>query len=438
MSTTQAEMSNPQLVLTINDFTVQTNDILNFEFLTRQSSVLPQCKFLISDMLGTYLAQFYGFAIGSKINIKIVDVGLNKSIEYSPMVVSAITEVEADMSSMGGCLSVLCSHPWEFYKNYSSHAYLGQQNSEIIKGLIKDSSSRGCEIAFNDKYFDSSDDNGAIPRYKCSMSDYDFIMDNLIPYTTLNNCPPLFWIDEFNTAHLKSFNSCFNETSVCLGLPSNGADSSIVDQNIEKIKKLYTSNGSAAFLFSSALVQVGDEKPGIFLKTLNSEVMLENNQSNRVYTGTMAPKIAIQKYDASSKVDQSRIPVSLEAMSNAGATDFKDFINMNLADATALAVNMQSPFYSFFRMEITGQFGGDFLRTGDNIYVFVAATNQDTKGQVHWISNKWNIEGTKYFIDSNNRDAGLQATLILQRPSFMFNTDNTTLAGTDLLYAVAI
>jgi hypothetical protein len=174
--------------------------------------------------------------------------------------------------------------------------------------------------------------------------------------------------------------------------------------------------------------------------------MYENNVTGKIYSGIYYPSIAISSVPTSDsvKTDGSRLPIDMVAMATVGVTDSKKFIHRNLNDAVALAANTQKPINNMFRIEVTGQFVGEHVSTGDNLYIFVPSkkdlevgdtSGTSSKSYTHWISDKWHIRGVRHFIESD--DMVVHTTLYLERPSFMINKDTTKILSIDSLYGVA-
>lgn len=441
-------MNQPHLSVLINGNEVDPSIIKNFELVCDEETHLPKAILKLNDRTGDKLSEFYGLQIGTTVKVGVVENDPAAESRYATLftdlIIASLSVEVQDETAMNGMLQILLVHPWFFFKDYTSHAYLGKSNADIIKGLLTDSTNRGFKFPdIIDSLFDKSDETGSIPRYKCLESDYDFIMNKLLPYTTINGKPPIFWIDEYGNPHLKSFSSCFASTAKAVGIPHESAS---VTEHSDKLTKLVEKNGNMVFLMDNVFIKIGDENIDKIIKVLKSNVMYENNVTGKIYSGIYYPSIAISSVPTSDsvKTDGSRLPIDMVAMATVGVTDSKKFIHRNLNDAVALAANTQKPINNMFRIEVTGQFVGEHVSTGDNLYIFVPSkkdlevgdtSGTSSKSYTHWISDKWHIRGVRHFIESD--DMVVHTTLYLERPSFMINKDTTKILSIDSLYGVA-
>lgn len=432
-------MTSVQLLVKLNGEALDPKSITEFEFVSSEDRDYPMGILKISDPNGTTLAHFNGLEAGAKVEISFYSTGDQFDWSVADLVVASFSVPISDLSSYGGEINILLTHPWQLYKDYSAHAYKGKSHSKIIKGLLEDSSQRGFKFdEINDDNFLDSDEKGTIPRYKCMESDFDFIKNKLLPYTTVKGESPIFWVDEYNSPHLNSFTNMYKNTPKCVIIPD---EASFAGEHSDELQKLLPKNGEKVVTFSNALIKMGDEDIDKFVKVVKPKVFYTNTMNNKIFAGLSKIAVAITKDGGiKGKVDGSRIPLGFEAMMNLKATDNLAFINRNTDDVTALSKNLTSHFNQFFRIELTCNFCGDIVQTGDNIYLM---TNK-IKDQfdplkvgkvVHWMGDKWHVYGVRHNLDIENQT--VKTTLLLCRPSFIVNTKNTSIKDINAFYGVS-
>lgn len=413
------------------------DEVVSLDFVCDEDSFLPRCVIRFADPGYNRLSTFSGMGLGSTITFKIIDEddsneylkqGNEKRYSYSltPLTMADIVESQQSGSAT---LELLLEHPWKMFKDFTSHAYSGKANSEIIKDLIKNASSRGFKFEdIDNQLFLSSDESGQIPRYKCSEPDLDFIVNKLLPYTTINKTPAIFFVDEKNNVHLSSFNDMYRKESKMMIVIGSEAD--VTSENYNDASSM---NGIT--LGNNLKIEIGDSDPAKMIEIMKTNVTFDDCSSLFSYTGTLLPKVAVGKFSAAES-QSGYVPITLKSMATMSATDKKFYRNHMIDDLKAVALNSQNKFNSFFTIEISSTFCGNMITTGDNVQLVVPPDTTKDKALNDWMNGKWHVKSVRYEF---NRDARTYVNkLKLIRPSFMFNKNNTTLNNYDLLYSVGM
>ncbi len=413
----------------------------SFDFIADEDSFLPKCIIRLDDKGGDTFRSFFNLSIGTNVEVAITESlseterksNTNDTSSYSIQLTNlAISAVYSSSDSVGygsGNLELLCEHPWAITQDFNSHAYAGKSNSEIIKSLLQNASSRGFKFEdLDSEIFQSTDEDGTIPRYNCGEGDLNFIVNKLLPYSTINNNPVVFFVDDKNNVHLESFQSMYSKESKLLVV---GGDEGDVD---DTMRKRAAALGGLA-ISTNLLSKIGDKVPDRYTKLLKREISIDDCSNLLTYTGKLLPKVAISKY-SQGKTSKGYIPVSLSRMITSDATDKVCYTNHMYNDLKAIALNEQKDFNSFFKIDIDVSFCGHLISVGDNVEIKIPILEDENGEKVnHWMDGKWHVKAIKYKWDPTAGVPGM--TLTLTRPSFVFNS-NTTIANRDEFYGVGM
>lgn len=438
MSLASPTIESPVINIRFGGVAPMHNDCYkSFDFIADEDNILPKCVIRLTDMGSKIFKSFWGLEVGSKVEITITEgsatmariAGNNPdsfSVNLVDLSVAAVYSNEVSVYEDNSVLEVLCVHPWNIFQDLSFHAYAGKSNSEIIKGLVQNTSTRG--FGFKDidsNIFLDTDEDGNIPRYKCGEGDLDFIINKVLPYTTINNTPPCFFIDDKNNVHLESFQSMFAKDPKLILVGGTAED--VTDEHREKAE---TYGGLA--LASNLIVKVGDANPEKLTRIIKREVSFDDPSSLTSFTGRLPTKIAVGKWKKG-QVQDGHVPISLEKVLTSDATDKVYYRNHNFKDLKAISLNEQKPFNSFFKIEINTTFCGHQISIGDNVELSCPNTEDNL---VPWVNGKWHVKSIKYKWNVRNNVPTMTLTLI--RPSFLFNSNTTTIINPDDFYAIGL
>lgn len=430
-------IDNPELNVRFGGLQLLPKDCYrSFDFVADEDEILPRAVIRLNDKGNQLMKAYWGLETGSKVEETITEGSQSKarlsgitkkfSCDLTNLAVAAVYSEETNINDGDGVLEVLCVHPWNIFQDFSFHAYAGKANSEIIKSLVENTSARGFSFEkLDDNMFLDTDEDGKIPRYKCGEGDLDFIVRKLLPYTTINNQPIKFFVDDKNNVHLETFQSMWQKDPKLLIV--GGGEGDVTDD--DKINATLYGGGT---LSQRLTVKVGDEKPDKIIRILKREVSFDDPSTLTTFTGRLEPKVAIGQWKKGLS-QTGYVPISMEKMLYSDATDKRYYRNHNFKDLKSLSLNEQNPFNSFFRIEINTTFCGHLITVGDNVDLSVPMT---ADAQKFWISGKWHVKAIKY--KWSTEQGGLQMSMTLIRPSFMFNHLTTTLMNPDDFYAVGM
>lgn len=394
----------------------------------------PYAVVNVKDDGGDFLAKFQGLSIGSEIGIRVAETQKPETLQevaeqantvgavtFTPFVIASIGEDPDQLANASGIIQILAVHPWFFYRDYSSHAYKGLPNSDIIKNVLK-GSDRMWKFNFDTesrrKQFDESDEDGSIPRYKASQDDISFIEENLLPYTSIHGQPPLFWIDELNAPQFHSSASLFDQKSKAVAAVNNYT---VIGEYSDAIKTLADDCGGVIYLFNALRIKIGDEDFNAFLPMIKPGVATDTNTyTGMSITAHFEPQVKISNRPCFLPIHQKVVTQP--------KTSLNVMANRLVKDSMAATRYSMKDFYQLFRVQISGDFIGEQILTGDCISLFFQAKDDKT----HWLSDKWLVAGVKHYMTMAN--SSLQTTLTLCRPVFPENEKSSLetflLAGT--------
>lgn len=412
--------------------------ISSLDFVCDETQFLPRGVIRYEDRGSRKLSEFRGLSMGTNITFCVTESDISNkyyktgdaskySYNLTPLTMADIASTK--LNDGDATIEFLCEHPWKMFKDFSSHAYSGKANSEIIRSLVKDASSRGFNFEdINDELFNSSDESGEIPRYKCSEPDLDFIINKLLPYTTINKNPAIFFVDEKNNVHLDTFNNMFQKDPKMMIVM--GMEQDITDDN-----KSLAQSMNGIITGNRLKIEIGDIDPTKFVSIMKPNVTFDDCSALFSYTGTLLPKVAVGKY-SSSNTQSGYVPISLQSMATMKATDKKFYRNHMIDDLKAVALNEQSRFNSFFTIEVQTMFCGNMVTTGDNVYLVVPPDTNYTPALNDWMNGKWHVRAVRYEFSRPNNV--FITKLTLTRPSFIFNKKTTTLFNYESFYSVGM
>lgn len=427
----------PQLIINCGDgWPIAADTVESFEFVVDEDAHLPRCVIRFIDAGERRVSQMGGLGVGSEVDFTVTEDNVANpkrkiagmtSYSLCPL---SIAKLHSSVGTDGkATVEILCEHPWKIFKDFSAHAYYGKKNSEVIKDLIENAEGRGFDFEdLDDLMFFDSDDGGKIPRYKCGEGDYDFIVNHILPYTTIKDEPAVFWVDEVNNVHLDSFKNMYaNDEKALLFV---GSEADLTDDVAAKGSMME----GMAFV-SHKTVKIGSDNEEKMISVLKPDVSIDDVANLLTYTGHLLPKIALGKVKKGLS-DIAHVPIELKAMALADATDKKFYRNHPFDDLKAVALHEQSIFNSMFAIEVESTFCGHFVHTGDNVELYVQPDKTQTPARESWMNGKWHVRRMRYIFDKGYNMYTCKLTLI--RPSFNINKLTTSIMDLDEFYAVGM
>jgi hypothetical protein len=429
---------SPVIQVAINGELVPYQKIVNFKFDSSINDHLPSAWLGLADPDGDMISRF-NIVLGTMVIINIIDGNEDDNqkhnmIKLSPFIVSKVFDGgEKNSSEVGGFIQLRLLHPWVFYNDMSPHAYSPMKISKLVKTIITDST-RGYELTVDDNYFGTTDDKGNYPRYKCGQSDYDFIINNLLPYATIGNNPVYFFINELGNIYFNTYKFLFN--SGCKGMIVSDKANDNRDE-FDTMGNIASNIGTEnSIAFSKISINIGGEDSKDNLRKVLPKIYMEDLGTHNFLSGIKGPitKIASNTGD--------KMPFSFYMMASMGATDSVELVNRAFDDQFGLAVNNSKSLDSLFEITLsTAGFIGADMPTGSNVYLYVSPKNIDnnatTKKLSHWLTGKWVIGKSEHYTSRSGDPNSLVSTVTLVRPTFVIKSESdTTVEDSSLLWTV--
>lgn len=417
--------------VTLGGRLLPSTNVETFEIVTSIEDILPKGVLTLNDQNGALIQEFQGLEIGSPVVFTTVGISEDdKDIQFGPLA-NLTLGANPNIMTMVGKPELLLGHKWELQRDQSTHIFKGKPNSDIIKEILDDET-RGFAIPYQDKQFQSSDEKGDIPRFKCGIDDYNFITKRLLPYTTIKSQQTFFWIDEYGYARLDSFDNMMVESPKALLVPQNQNE---LGEEKDKINALLDSCEGNLVPYSGIEIKVGDENISTIIKSLKSRALIDGNTMlGSIFEGTIKPSLKTGT-DTGSLIG-SKLPMFAWDFNDA-KTDFKIFANRNSADASAFAINSTRQFINMFRINLTTFYCGDTLKTGDTVYLYVRSSEHEDdgkNGKTYWMADKWLVFKTRHYWSKEKRN--MYSNLLLVRPSFYVAKKYTNMPNLDYYYGV--
>jgi hypothetical protein len=411
---------------------IQFDDYAGFHLYSSINEGLPYGYFKIFDREGTTFSKFENIQTGAECFIEIVSVQNGNPVVEFPLfyVLKVENKMETNIGKIAGYIKVWFGHLWFLLKDTTNHMYKPMNNGKLIKKVLENKD-RGVEFKIDEnKHFSATDDKGLISRYKICETDWDFIQNKIIPYTTIKQLPAHFFCDEMGTFYLKSFKDLYSENSKYLFKPdmeqANRKDVS------EKIAKIIRNNGINEQLGHGTIKELEVNINNVILnKELYPSFYLENNTTGKFIKG--GKKIA----NKAKNKDGDLLPLEDATMGKITGSSVKVINNRQLADAMNLIFQTGKYIDTMFSVTITSQFCGHQYHIGDNIEIFVVPLYNidEKKFKDHWLSGKWLVSKIEHFSDEDDFRTMMTKTTVI-RPAFVGKPDNMTLSMPTLMYKV--
>jgi hypothetical protein len=296
----------------------------------------------------------------------------------------------AKTGPLGGNITVHLAHPWAVLNDNSNHAYQ-KRVSEIIKGIAT-SAVRG--FSFDGANIRTTDDSGAIVRYKLQETESEFILNKLLPYATINSHASYAFVDERNVLNLQSFLTMYNQDPKLVIIPpmqDAQTQSSLMLDFVKTPGLRHSFVEGAWFLGRSFQEQMPMLKRKIYIENIADHVTFVAN----TYYHSVVPGYTLIRKDFVASIDTSEAVV---------------FQHRNFEDALRLNSNILGVMNEFFEVSVTIPLAIDVAQVGKTAILFLM--NSDPS-QPHWANGKWVIVAAEHF----EKDGVYFSKLLLAKPS---------------------
>jgi hypothetical protein len=411
---------------------IQFDDYSGFHLYSSLNEGLPYGYFKIMDREGTTFSQFENIQVGSECFIEIISAQSGKPLVEYPLfyVLQIEDKAESNVGKIAGYIQVWFGHQWFLLKDTKNHMYKPTNNGKLIKKILEDKN-RGCEFKIDEsKDFSKTDDKGTIARYKICETDWDFIHNKIVPYTTIKQQPAHFFCDEMGTFYLKSFKDLYSQNSKFIFMPDG--EQAGRKEVAEKIAKVLDKNGidkqGGHAIMKEFNIKINDQK---FNKEFYPSFYLENNVTGKFITGS---KKLSNKAQAS---NADVLPIDDGLIGKMTGSSVKVIHNRQLIDAMSLIFQSGQHVDNMISVSIVSLFCGHKIHIGDTAEIFVVHlwNVNEKKFKDHWLTGKWLVAEIEHYSDEDDFRTMMSKTTLI-RPTFVGKPDNLTLTMPILMYKV--
>ena len=384
----------------------------------------------INDSDGLLLAQFNNLQVGALVDVVLLNPETGeKGLKFPPFY---ILQLEGDNSItpniFAGNFKIWFGHPWFLYKDIKNHAYKPGNNAEIIKKILR-SEDRGIAFEVDNKNFDVTDDASS-RRFKVGETDWDFIQNKIIPFTTSDLQPVHFFCSDAGDFYLKSFKNMYSKNPKALILPADGSITEAASvEEANTICKNFNIKPNAIFSVIKADYTIGGHD---LTQNFYPSFAFEDVRNNTQITGRKTIKNMLQKRSGGSF--GNILPVDKYFMLKVAGTSTNVLRNRQLDDSLYFIYNLGKKLDTFFKLEVFTKFAGDVLSIGDCAEIFLEKVLIQGVWKKHWMSGKWLVYELDHFTDPEKKSNQLWTRMILIRPTFVGNDGTTTLGLKELMF----
>lgn len=435
----------PELVISVDGISLAPNKVYDVSIYGSIDQTLPELTFKIDDTDGSYINQL-NLYIGANVMITLkdkVDVSAANTskfpgeLSFCKFSITKIYDGLENNNGYSGFIQLWCIQSWRMYGNYTGCAYAPQKISEVIKDVCSNTLSLA-NITVNDDYIKTSSDTGDSPRYKCAESDLDFIENKLLPFTNIDSSNVFFFIDLYGGVHLTSFYEMSNKAETVLVIPP---EKQIQDKLDDEIKNLMDSKSiDYPYSYMHVNITIGDEDIRKQLGQIKQKCLMYNNATGKSYIGYRTPFVKMGS--SSGKNYSNKIPFNMAKLEYSDATSVAVFPNRKFDDALAMAFNSDVYLEDIFKLDVSFSKIIETAQIGDTVFFcpilrLLDSTELDTakkKKIVNWMHGKWIIKSIQYAMDKNGN---CTTNFELIRPTFIYNSDTTTLEKPSSFYGIS-
>ena len=390
---------------------------------------LPFGLITLADNNGDRLAKME-FMIGSTVEVKILSPNSGAFV-FPIMVISKLFhDTTVTPQDFGGSYQIMIEHPWMLSLDYTPHAYAPAKVSDIVRNILEDDA-RGKSYKGKTVNIADTDDTGRIPRYKTETSDYEFIINSLLPMAVIKGQPAYFFYNTRGQFNFISIQELYKEQAEAV------LTSMELASNIKNLDKTVNSTLSKrAVLASDFSILIGGGSRIPLLRGLRPKIDLDT-MTGKYLSGIKSPTAVLTT--AVGKNSGNKIPVLASTILDNKPTDELSSSNKLWDDQVALAINSGRKLDSMFRLEcVVGPDISNAITIGSVVQFMLPekslydAVLEEEELKSHWLVGKWVVQQLKYNITSQGVETNMQCI----KSNFTINENSTSIAYPDFCYAV--
>lgn len=420
------------------------------------ADTIPSLKFIINDTRGDFWSKLR-FGIGSLVRVVILSTDISnegsekkgdslEALNFTPFIITRLYNgLEERNTTMGGFIQVWCEQSWRFYQNYNDHAYEKQKLSKLIKKICKNTNTEAA-INVDDDNFAESLDSGSI-RYKTGIGDLDFIERKLLPYTLIGESNVYFFLDQYSSIHLSSFEKLYAKEPVALLTSSDNTLSNEISGENTYLKDYISDKNYKGYIPCEVTISNIGSKINIteMIGQLNEKLYIQNNQTDETILGWQAPSVKSGSNSGNNK--KAYTPVINKIVESTDATSASIFEHHVFEDQVALSRNNDIVTNDMLTLVVAYRGYNEKITLGSTIDYWTppqkeVETELDENGEnkmkqsdpkYHWLNGKWLV--SKVVVGKfDTRNAKTYLKLI--KPTFTINKKTTTLEDVRSFYMV--
>ena len=354
----------------------------------------------------------------------------------------SLTGVASDSSkeirSIQGDVTLTFHHPWHVYRDVQNHAFAPMRHDDLVKKVISEGV-RGYPLPEPiSSNFDKTDDEARLSRYKCQKSDLEFLLEDVLPITSIGYDAPYFFVDYWGDYHLKSFTKMINQPPrIFFGPKVSDLDN---DKTRTKVTEYLNNNGIGGDGYVStqerSVVVYAPQKADLFNAELKPAFVVEDQNVGKTF--------ALGSRDPGTRMPGSTgiyYPMTTLSRQMQNGTSVKVGKNRLLGDSLSSVFGDGRVLNECFSMEVTTPFTGQYGMPGLTAVVYVEKVdyvNLETHEHYdadHWAEGVWLIAATEHYMTPNDHAVYTKTTLI--RPNLVVKQkDKSSVAILDALWTM--
>ena len=427
-------MINPKTLLEIDSQVIDSRNYYDLQVYSSIKNALPILTFKLRDDTGVYWNEL-NFSVGSVVRFAYVETNLgdkepNVSYTTKFIIQKLYNGFEINnKETMGGYVQVTCIQAWNYFGDYTSHAYDCQKMSDLIKTICK-SAKPGSDIYVADENFTTSTDSGSI-RYKSAISDLGFITEKLLPFTMIDSSNALFYVNRIGAVHLSGYNTLYSKSEKLIICPPIAG----IPEAENALAMLKTSKNLDIHAEYISITSSIASDPAVYTQ-LKQKVYIYDMQNESTKIGTQSRAIGLGT--DSEKIKKSYTPIKSTIVDDVSATSTFYIGNRPFEEQIAAARNTLAATNNLLSVEVyLGNFFPE-VNIGDTVFLWIppetknldeadenGALKQTSKRKTHWLCGKWLIS-SEAVVTIEQGTVATRFTLV--RPAFNFEPETTTLA----------
>lgn len=425
-------MNKARVLISVNgSVPIANNEFFDVSIYSAIDYPLPELTFKVKDEHGHHLAGLDIFP-GARIDVIVQDYNdPTDNIQFTNFSVTEIYDgTEFKNTHLGGFVQVWARQSWEFYGDWTSHAYPPMKLSELIKKVCVGANSlAGVKVV--ESNFKKSSDAGNLPRYKENMNEIDFIKQRCLPYLNVDESCGFFYIDFYGYAHVSSFKEMYSKEEGVLVRQMGQLGNNYEDyaDTLEKAKSI-----KSQYMFSDINVRVGNRNIQDCLADLKQECFFENDQTGKFAQACSVPKLKIKS--SINDTIKDRIPINTIKTANIDYLSSKSFGWHNLNDGLSMSNNHELALVDFIGVNVTFDNFPQDIKIGETLYMLTPKYEYGTSSKTHWLMGKWVVAGMNVSVQYDEGTQKVATEVNLISPTLDVNAKTTSIENPKDFYKV--